>query len=76
MKTTSLTELRKHISKFIDSVEEGEPVRIYRHGKPVAEIRPIRSAHRPSWKEPGLKLQVDGVSLSKAILREREDSAR
>lgn len=76
MKTTSLTELRKHISKVIDSVEEGEAVRVYRHGKPVAEIRPVRGTRKPSWKQPGLRLHVDGVSLSRAILREREDSTR
>ena len=76
MKTATITELRKNVRRYIDSVEEGEPIQVLRHGKPVAEIRPLRNPRTPSWKRPALLLEIDGVSLSRAILEERRESNR
>jgi prevent-host-death family protein len=40
MHTIPLSEFRAHASAMIDLVEQGETVRILRHGKPVAELVP------------------------------------
>ncbi len=73
MKTISFTEFRKHASSVLSAVEEGEIVVILRHGKPVAEIKPVVSEDAiPSWKRPGIRLSVKGVKLSSAIIEERK----
>ena len=73
MKTISFTEFRKHASSVFSAVEEGEVVVVLRHGKPVAEIKPVvPEGAIPSWKKPGIRLSVKGAKLSSAILEERE----
>jgi len=75
MKTTTFTELRQHAEKYIDAVQQGETVRIIRHGKPVADLVPPGGQKRvPFWKRPHVPLRIPGVSLSKAVLEEREES--
>jgi len=72
MKQASFTELRNNARHFFDLVEAGEPVRILRNGKPIADIVPV-PADRPSWKRRKAQpLVLDGVSLSQLILDERE----
>lgn len=72
MKQATLSELRNHAKQYFDLVESGETVRIVRNGKPIADIVPI--AHDlPSWKRRSVQpLVLDGVSLSRMILEERE----
>ena len=73
MKTISFTEFRKNASSVFSAVEEGEVIIILRHGKPVAEIKPVAPRDAvPSWKRPGIRLSVKGAKLSSAILEERE----
>jgi prevent-host-death family protein len=75
MKTATFTELRQHAKTYFDAVEEGETVRILRHGKPIADIVPAGGkSGSPSWKRTPLLLHAPGVSLSKTILQEREES--
>jgi len=72
MREVSFTEFRMNAASFFDSVEQGETIRIFRHGKPIAEVVPIRAAPRTlSWKRPGLMLEAGGISLSREILKER-----
>ena len=73
MKTVTFTEFRKHASGLLSDVEKGETILVVRHGRPIAEVRPVSSALEtgPSWKRPGPRLDVKGVSLSAAILEER-----
>ena len=71
MRQAAFTELRNNAKQFFDQVEAGETVRIFRNGKPIADIVPISSA-LPSWKRrKAAPLVVSGVSLSKLILEER-----
>jgi prevent-host-death family protein len=72
MKQATFSELRNHAKQYFDIVEAGESVRIVRNGKPIADIVPI--AHDlPSWKRRTAQpLILDGVSLSRMILEERE----
>ncbi len=64
---------------MLDLVEQGETVRILRHGKPVAELVPLKAeeaaAKVPSWKRPFEPVVLPpGVSLSQAVLDERNES--
>ena len=40
MKTATFSEFRNNARKYLDEVENGEVVEIYRHGKPVALLSP------------------------------------
>lgn len=75
MRETTVAELRKHTKECFDSVERGEVIRVYRRGRPVAEIVPLREKG-PSWKEPIPRLTIAGLSLAEEVLKDREDSGR
>ena len=55
-------------------MEHGESIVLLRRGKPIAEVIPFsnRTRQMPSWKRPGIRLQIQGSNLSSAILEERE----
>ncbi|MBN1464955.1 type II toxin-antitoxin system Phd/YefM family antitoxin [candidate division KSB1 bacterium] len=74
MTTTTFTEFRKNASLYFSQVENGETVVVLRHGKAIAEIVPPRNGGivEPAWKNPGLRLIIQGAELSKAILQERD----
>ena len=74
MKETTFTELRNHAKAYFDAVEGGATVRVFRKGKPIAEIVPIRSGV-PSWKRHTTPLTIKGLSLGMEILGDREESA-
>ena len=74
MRETTFTELRNHAKDFFDAVEGGDTVRVFRNGKPIAEIVPIGSGI-PSWKRQSAPLTVKGLSLSREILSDRYESA-
>ncbi len=74
MRTITFTDFRKKASSFITEVEHGETLILFRRGKPVAEVVPFsdEALKKPSWKKPGIRLQIKGSDLSSAILQERE----
>ena len=78
MHTIPLSEFRANTSAMIDLVEKGETVRILRHGKPVAELVPVKAeagARVPSWKLPIEPLHIvrpDGKTGAQLIIEERE----
>lgn len=74
MRDATFTELRNNAKDYFDAVEAGETVRVFRNGKPIAEIVPVRSA-APSWKKQASPLTVKGLSLSREILSDRDESA-
>ncbi len=74
MRHTTITELRNHAKDFFDAVEAGDTVRVFRNGKPIAEIMPICSGV-PSWKRQAAPLTIKGLSLSREILSDRDQSA-
>lgn len=73
MLIATFTELRNHAKKYFDAVEKGESVEVYRNGKPIAKLLPIRRVSTGRWKT-GRPLNVTGASLSKAILAERSEN--
>lgn len=74
MKTITFTDFRKKASGLISEVEHGETLVLLRRGKPIAEVIPFSAGSQgtPSWKRPGIHLQIHGNDLSSAILEERE----
>lgn len=71
MKQATFTELRNNAKQFFDFVEAGEPVRILRKGKPIADIIPIVSGV-PSWKRRTVQpLVLDSGMISDLILEDR-----
>ena len=70
MLTVTFTQLRNSAKKYFDAVLRGETVEIYRHGRPIALLSPIRRRAGERWKR-GNPLKLKGVSLSKLVLRER-----
>lgn len=74
MREATFTELRNNAKAYFDAVERGETVLVYRNGKPVAEIVPVRK-ETPSWKRLASPLAIKGLSLSREILNDREESA-
>ena len=74
MKQASFTEVRNNAKQFFDLVESGESVRVLRNGKAIADIIPI-TADLPSWKRRTAQpLVINGESVSRMILDEREQS--
>lgn len=71
MRTLPLSEFRANASATLDLVEQGESVRIMRHGRPVADLVPVRSTDEdrlPSWKQAFAPVQLaPGASLSRAV---------
>jgi prevent-host-death family protein len=73
MKQATFTELRNNAKQFFDFVEGGEPVRILRNGKPIADIVPV-APDVPSWKRRVAQpLVLDGGMISDLILKDRGD---
>ena len=70
MKEATFTELRNNPKAYFDMVKNGDVVRVYRNGKPIAEIVPVQSI-APSWKRRPTPLVIKGVSLSAEILKDR-----
>ena len=77
MKSIAFTDFRKKASDLVTEVEHGETIILLRHGKPVAEVVPFsdKSQKSPAWKQPGIRLRIQGSDLSSAILEERETSS-
>jgi prevent-host-death family protein len=74
MKQATFSELRNHAKQYFDIVESGESVRIVRNGRPIADIVPLPQ-DLPSWKRRVAQpLMIDGASLSRIILEERDSS--
>lgn len=80
MQILPLSEFRANASAMLDRVEQGETVRILRHGKPVADLVPVQAApvqRVPSWKrkiEPLRYERADGKTLAQQIIEERENA--
>lgn len=75
MRMVTFSELRNQAKKYFDAVEQGETVEIYRHGKPIALLTPIRGRALDRWKS-ARPLGLAGASLSAAILADRSERRR
>ena len=74
MKTVTFTEFRQHAAACLNAVEQGETFRILRHGKPVADLKPVETDKAvPSWKRCIEPIRLRGVSVSNMIVQERDE---
>ncbi len=74
MKIVTFTEFRQHAAAFLNAVEQGETFRILRHGKPVADLKPIKiDEAMPSWKRCIEPIRLRGISVSDMIVKERDE---
>jgi antitoxin (DNA-binding transcriptional repressor) of toxin-antitoxin stability system len=74
MRQTTFTELRNNAKAFFDAVEAGEIVRVFRNGKPIADLVPVPS-ETPSWKRHAVEpLVTKGVRLSEEIVQDRDSA--
>ncbi|GHC82279.1 hypothetical protein GCM10007320_25320 [Pseudorhodoferax aquiterrae] len=80
MQILPLSEFRANASAMLDLVEQGETVRILRHGKPVADLVPVRPdtpSQVPHWKQritPRKVVRADGKTIAQLIIEEREQA--
>lgn len=74
MRTATFSEFRNNAREYFDRVEKGETIEIYRHGKPVALLSPVRNdgISRLRGQRP---LSIPGVSLSRALRAERDEQS-
>lgn len=72
MRQTTFSELRRHAKDYFDAVEAGDVVRVYRNGRPIADIVPVPPAE-PAWKRPVARLTVRGVRLSNVVIEDRSE---
>ena len=70
MITSTFSKLRNKAKYYFDEVKHGETVQIFRHGKPIALLVPVRENVFSRWKT-ARPLQIPGISPSKAIIAER-----
>jgi prevent-host-death family protein len=75
MKSVTFSELRNNAKEYFDTVEQGETLEVFRHGKPVAILMPAGSRRRVGAQSVA-PLRIPGVSLTRAILKEREENAK
>ncbi len=79
MQTLSLSDFRAHVSEMLDLVEKGETVRILRHGKPVAELVPVRAEadELPGYLQPFEPVMPlpQGYSAVRQLVNERQEGA-
>jgi len=72
MQIVTFTQLRNHAKKYFDAVERGESIEIYRKGKPIAVLSPLRRGGVQRWKT-ARPIQIHGASLTDALLAERDE---
>lgn len=77
MQELPLSEFRANAAAVLDRVQQGQTVRILRHGKPVADLVPVRETEAdrlPNWKQAFAPVQLPpGVSLSQAVSDLRDE---
>lgn len=63
MRTAKLTELKNHLSRFIDQARRGERVRILVRGVPVADLVPVEASPTGDHEEDAWlgSLEADGI---------------
>ena len=79
MATVNLAEAKAHLSALVDRAAAGEPVRILRRGKPVAQITAIASPRKPvdlaALRAMTRRMPRQTKGAGK-VLREMRDGAR
>lgn len=77
--TLPLSEFRANASAVLDLVEQGQTVRIMRHGKPVADLKPVppEAFEASSLLQPFEPVMAlpEGYSAVEKLIDERREGA-
>jgi len=74
MISVSVADLKSNAEKYLDAVARGETVEVCRDGKPVAVLAPVTKRPMDRWKRAN-PVTIPGLSLSKEIIADREESS-
>jgi len=76
--TVKISEMKKHLSKFLDQVMGGEQVTITRHGGPVAKLVCVteRDSMNPAQVIERIRELSKGATLGGLSIRELIDEGR
>jgi len=71
----SAKEARVRLSDLLNRAEKGEEVLLFRRGKKVARLVPVKKVQKtlPSLKEFRASIRIKGQPLSMAVLKNREE---
>ena len=71
----SAKEARMRLSDLLKRAEKGEEVLLFRRGKKVARLVPVKKVQKtlPSLKEFRASIRIKGQPLSVAVLKNREE---
>jgi prevent-host-death family protein len=77
MVTVTLVEAKAHLSELLDKIEAGQEVVITRHGRPVAQMSPLRRPKQPLRSLASFRAKMPRLRKSSAtLLRELRDAGR
>ena len=71
----SAKEARVRLSDLLNRAEKGEEVLLFRRGKKVARLVPVKKVQKtlPSLKEFRASIRIKGQPLSMAVLKNMEE---
>ena len=71
----SAKEARVRLSDLLNRAEKGEEVLLFRRGKKVARLVPVKKVQKtlPSLKAFRASIRIKGQPLSMAVLKNREE---
>lgn len=73
MKTVGVYDAKTHLASLLEEVERGETITITRHGRPIAELVPLRGPQRTGedyvrvFRELRRGVRLDGLSIRDLI---------
>ena len=74
MLEVNIKEARAGLSQLLNKVEQGQEILLTRRGKKVAYLVSTKNVHSlPSLKKFRKSIQLPGESLSKIVVRNREE---
>lgn len=78
MVIANVRDLLHHFSDYLEKIKRGERITVLRRNKPVADLVPHNeNVAQPAWKRKIKRIRLKkGVSLSRAIVRYREEENR
>lgn len=68
------TDLRRHLGRYIERIEQGESLILIHRGKPIARITPFEPERRkePTWKRPIEAHELRGRPIGETLRDERD----
>ena len=76
MVSVNIRDLTHHFSRYLKAVKAGERIVLMERNVPVADIVPHNeNLARPGWKREIKKVEIQGESLSRTIVKNRREQA-